>query len=472
MTQAGARKFMTLKRPTGWHLFVALLIFALGSEYWNKDPLTVGAGFQLPWPRFVLALAAIPLVIPPGQWRWSVFLRIPAPLGPMFLFWFCCGLSILSVVYAPGRSETLQFVKTFAHLTTYIIFVYVIVRWITWPRLLLLVKAYFALGIAAAFLSLLQYVHGTLGVFGWAEALKFQSAESQIGLGLTTGFRASSIFGEPSWAARYYVHFMALSLAFWWNTRKRRYLAALLLFVLAFYTANSLLGYVIAGSFAVCVLIGQMWRHNVFSLTPRKKIAFGIAAYACLLLWLAGVSPRLPDLINRSIARVPLVIQGGGGAGNRIDSFFAGLAVWRLAPVAGVGLGNIGPYIVDFYTDPAWVLRSRFGSDSLYIQLLAEIGVVGLLAFLWFLFRLLWFAAPRGFHTHANPETAQIYLWLRFLQLDMLAQAIGMLNAADYLNPHLWTVVAILLACKTLLAPAPAVAVITADHALPGTVLG
>lgn len=471
MKIAGVRRLLTVNKPTGWHLFVGLLVFALGSEYWDKDPLMINAGLQLPWPRFVLALAATPLVIPHGQWRWSVFLRIPASLRPMFVFWLGCGASLIAVAYAPGRSETLQFLKTFAHLTAYIVFVYVVVKWITWPRLLLLVKAYYALGIAAAALALLQYVHGSLGLFGWVEAIKFQSAEYEVGLGLTTGFRASSIFGEPSWAARYYVHFMALSLAFWWRTRERRYVAALLLFVLAFYTANSLLGYVIASTFALSVLIAQAWRRNVFSLTQRKKVALGTAAYAVLLLWLAGLSPKLPDLVNRSIARVPLVLQGGGGAGNRLDSVYAGLAVWKLSPIAGVGLGNISPYIVEFYTDPAWVLRSRFGSDSLYVQLLAEVGIVGLLAFLWFWMRLLWFSAPRGFHMSADPQTAQTYLWLRFLQVDMLAQAVGMLSSADYLNPHLWTVVAIVLACKTLLWRTPAVGMVTADRVEPRTAL-
>jgi hypothetical protein len=447
---ADPRRF-TLPTPTGWHLFVGLLIFALGSEFWDKNALAVSPGLHLPWPRFLVALLAIPLTIPPRDWRWSAFFSIPRPLAPLMVFWFSCGISIIAVAYAPGRSEPLQFLRTFTHLSTYIMFVYVIVRWITWPRLLLLVKAYYALGIAAALLALLQYLHGGLGLFSWLDAVKFQSRDYEIGLGLTTGFRTSSIFGEPSWAARYYVHFMALSLAFWWRTRERRHLAALVLFVLAFYTANSLLGYVIGGTFAICVLIAQMWRRNVFSVTRRKKLALGVAIYAALLVWLAGFDVPFPDLVNRSIARLPLVLAGGGGAGNRIDSVYAGLAVWRLAPLLGVGLGNIDVYIVDFYTDPAWVLRSSFGSDSLYVQLLAEVGVIGVLGFLWFWLRLLWFSAPRGFHANADPDTAQIYLWLRFLQIDMLAQGVGMLNSADYLNPHLWTVVAIVLACKVLL---------------------
>ena len=64
---------------------------------------------------------------------------------------------------------------------------------------------------------------------------------------------------------------------------------------------------------------------------------------------------------------------------------------------------------------------------------------------------MIWFYAPPRFPSGLRPEPAQGYVWLRFLQLDLFAQAVGMLSASDYLNPHLWTVVAIALTCKTLL---------------------
>lgn len=451
MTAAVLTNRLVLPRPTGWHLFVALLIVALGSEYWNKDPWPVGA-LQVPWPRFMLALAALPLIVPPRGRRWSALLRVPHACGPLLAFWLAVGLSVVGLVFAPGRADVLQFAKTFLHLSAYVVFVVTLVHWMTWPRLFLLVRAYYALGVAAAVLSLLQFVHGTFGVLAPLAALRFQSAEYEVGLGLTTGFRAASFFGEPSWAARYYVHFMAIALAFWWRTRQRRHLAALLLFLAAFYTANSLLGYVILVTFAAVVTLTQMWRRNMFSLSRTQKVVIGLLAYAGFLLWLVGATPPVPDLLERSIARIGLVVQGGGGAGNRIDSVFAGLEVWRLAPVLGVGLGQIDQYITQFYTDPAWVLRSQYASDSLYVQLLAETGIAGLLMFLYFWGRLLWFRVPGAYLAQAAPAAVQAATWLRFLQINLLAQAVGMVNSSDYLNPHLWTVVAIVLASKTLIA--------------------
>lgn len=440
---------LMLPRPTAWRIFVLLLMLTLAAEYWNKDALQVG-GLLVPWPFFMVTLLLLPLLVPPRERRWSAVLCLPGPVGPMLVFWACCGLSIISLAFAPA-SDPLQFLKTFVHLTVYVGFVCVVVRWITWPRLRLLVKAYYVVGVAAAILSLVQMVHGGLGLFPWLAPIRFQSADYAVGEGLTTGFRASSFFGEPSWAARYYVHYIALALVFWMQTRRRKHLGALGVFVVAFYGANSLLGYVILCTFLIAVALAQMWRRSMFTLGRRQKLAIGIAGYVFLLFWLVGITPEWPDLLDRSIARVGLVLQGGGGAGNRIDSVFAGLEVWKLAPVMGVGLGNIDRYIVPFYQDPAWVLRSQYASDSLYVQLLAETGIPGLLAFLWFWGRLLWFRSPTAVALSRRPDAARVYGWLRFLQLDLFAQAVGMVNASDYLNPHLWTVVAIVLASKVVI---------------------
>ena len=450
MNSRSVRRWLSVPRPTGWHLFALLVLFALGSEYWDKDPANLGS-LQLPWPRFLVALLALPLIVPPRHWRWSALLRIPSATAPLLLFWVCSGLSILSVLVAPGDSSIGQFLKTFVHLTMYVVFVCVLVRWMTWPRLSLFVRLYYALGIVAAALAVVQWVNGTFGFLPALAVLRLQSAEYDVGEGVTTGFRAASFFGEPSWAARYYVHFLAIALGSWWHTRARWHLGAIGLFLFAFYTANSLLGYVILIVFVATVGIAQMVRRNMFSLSPGKKLVIGAMIYAAVIAWLVGVTPRYPDLVDRSIRRVGLVLQGGGGAGNRIDSVFAGIEVWKLAPVAGVGLGNIDGYIVPFYQDPAWTLRSRYASDSLYVQVAAETGVVGLLAFLWFWANLVWFRRAPGLMP-TSPDVAQGYLWLRFLQVDLLAQAVGMLNSSDYLNPHLWTVVAIVISLKVLLA--------------------
>ena len=446
------RHHFVLPRPTAWRVFVLVLMIALSTEYWNKDAVPLADGISLPWPTFILALLLLPLLVPPSDRRWSEILRLPAPLAPMLVFFGCCGLSIIGVAISPGgAASAAQFARTFVHLTAYVLFCIVVVKWITWRRLFLLVKTYYLVGVIAAVLSLLQFVHGTFGLFPWLAPLRFQSFEYDIGQGFTAGFRASSFFGEASWAARYFVHFIALAIAFWWQTRRLRHLAAVGLFLLAFYTANSLLGYVILGTFLLTAAVAQLWRRNMFSLGRRQRIALMGAAYLFLLLWIAGVTPPLPDLIDRSITRVGLIFQGAGAAGNRIDSVFAGLEVWKLAPIVGVGLGNIDRYIVAFYQDPAWIIRSQYASDSVYVQILAETGVIGLAAFLWFLVRLVWFAVPRAFTAEAAPEAVRAYGWLRFLQLDLFAQAIGMANAADYLNPHLWTVIAIVLACKVLI---------------------
>ena len=440
-------------RPTGWRLFVLLLVAALATEYWDKNPLVLPGGIDVPWARFVLAMAVAPLAITANAWRWSALARVPGEMRPLLAFYAACALSVVGLLLNPLASDgLLQYVKTLAHLSLYVLLVYVIVKRITWERIQTLVRAYYLLGVAAALLALAQFVSGTFGIFPWMTAFYFRSAEYEVGGGIFMGFRASSIFGEPSWAARYYIHWIALSCAYWWFTRQQRYLWALGLFGLAFYVANSLLGYVLLATFALGLLVSFMWQRNMLSLSPAKKLAVAALGFAVLFGWLVGVRVPLPRLLESTVARVALVVQGGGGSGNRWDSIYAGLEVWRRAPIFGVGLGNIDGHIVKFYRDKAYVFRSYFGSDSLYVQLLAETGLVGFLAFLYFWGRLIFGpAGPQLDWSDLPPDAAQTYAWLRLLQMDAVAQAVGMLNYSDYLSPHIWTVVGIVLACRALI---------------------
>ena len=442
----------TRVRFTAWQLFVLLLVAALGAEYWDKNPLRLSNGMTVPWPRFVLAMAVAPLVVAGVAWRWSAVAAIPREMQPLLVFYLGCILSLTGLLVHPLAPDGVaQFLRTTAHLSLYILLVYVIVKHMSWSRLKLLVDAYYLLGLAAAVLALLQFVNGAFGLLPWMSAFHFRSANYEVGAGLTMGFRASSIFGEPSWAARYYVHWMALALGYWWFTRRLRHLGAMVLFVLAFYVANSLLGYVLLSVFVLGLLVTQMWRRNMFSLSWRAKAIVVCVGYFGVVAWLVGYELPLPDLFERTVRRVGLVVQGGGGSGNRWDSIFAGLEVWRRAPLFGVGLGNIDGHIVQFYRDPAYVFRSYFGSDSLYVQIAAETGCVGLLGFLYFWASLIMFRTPAAFTTaHFSAGAAQAYVWLRMLQMDALAQAAGMLNYSDYLSPHLWTFVGISLACRAV----------------------
>jgi O-antigen ligase len=446
---APAGRPLALPRLTGWQLFVFVLVVALGTEYWDKNPWHLPNGLTVPWPRFILAMAIAPLAL---VWRWSALLTLPRETRPLLVFYAGCAVSIVGLLLHPLAPDGItQFIRTFVHLSLYVLLVFVIVKHATWERVRLLVGAYYVLGIAAAIIALLQFTSGAFGLFPWMSAFHFRSANYDVGAGLTMGFRASSIFGEPSWAARYYVHWIAIACGYWAFTRRPRHLAAVALFLAAFYVANSLLGYVLLGVFVLAFLLIQMWRRNMFSLSPRRKAALVGFAYVGLLAWLLGFELPLPDLFDRSVRRVGLVVQGGGGSGNRWDSIFAGLEVWRRAPTFGVGLGNIDGHIVQFYTDKAYIFRSYFGSDSLYVQILAETGIVGLAAFLYLWGRLLIFRMPASFSAaQFRTGAGQAYGWLRFLQLDALAQMAGMLNYSDYLSPHMWTVVAMLLACQAV----------------------
>jgi len=443
--QRSVRETQLRGRDVLWKMLVVLLVMALASESFDEHPYLLAQGVSVPWPRFMfvfLLTFAVFIMFVLGR---RIYLNMPAVYQPLFLFWCANQLSIIGILWMGAESsKLLQFIETDVHLTIYIVFVYALLKLADWDRFRFLLRVYYGLGIVAAIVAIMQFVHGNFGWFSWMSNYLFESRSY-----LQVGFRTSSIFGEPMWAARYYVHWIALSLAFYSYSRKRRYIALLLLFGLVFYMAASLLGYLMLSGFVLILLLSQM-RGKALPVSRQAKVVAFLAGdlLVCILLLSIMFEQGLPvpHLLETSIERAGEVLQGRGGAGNRIDGIQAGLRVWQESPLFGVGLGNNYFYIYRFYTDPAFVVRSRFDTDSMYTQMLSEKGLVGLVAFLYFLARMI--RTPR---TNLFPvaltesRDREAYILLRFLQMDLVAQAVGMVNYSDLLAPHLWVIVAIVL---------------------------
>lgn len=430
-----------------WKMLVVLWMIALGSEYFDKVPYPLTEQFSLPFPRFMLVsllMFAIFIIWILGN---RVHLNVSAIFRPLLVFWVVSQISIIGLIWmGAGSSEVLQFIKTDLHFTVYTAFVYVILSLANWNRIRLLLRLYYCLGIAAAIIAIMQFVHGNFGWLPWMSNYLFQS-----GVYRDVGFRASSVFGEPSWAARYYVHWIALSIAFYAWSRKARYIVFLVLFGVAFYMAASLAGYLVLGAFLVFLLIQV--RGKLLPISHQAKVlAFltgGLLVCMLLLVVMFSSGVPVPPLLKTSMQRVGQVFQGGGGVGIRLDASQAGLQLWTDSPVFGVGLGNARFYLPDFFTlDQSF--KSFIGTDSAHVQILAETGLIGFVAFLYFMVRAI--RTPRG-NAYRVPESRdrdKAYLLLRFLQIDLAAQVVGMVFYADYLSPQMWTFVGMILALQKI----------------------
>ena len=370
-----------------WKIFAVLLMTALGSEFFDKEQYPLTPQFLIPFPRFMLVASLLFAMFMISILKRRVRLDVPHAYLPLLLFWYANQLSLVGLLWKGGGiGQVLQFILTDIHLTVYVLFVYMLLKLSDWPRLRFLLRTYYYLGLVAAIVAIFQYVHVDFGWFPWMSTYLFDS-----GFYRQMGFRASSVFGEPSWAARYYIHWIALSLAFYSHSRKKRYIWFLLLFSLVFYMAASLAGYTVLLVFGAIFCWMQI-RRRVVSVPRWTKTVLFLAGIilvcTSLLLIIFRGDIFLPSLIKSSIERFLAVLQGSQGVEVRLDSIVAGLKVWASSPLFGVGLGNLRFYVAQFYTDPQTFLRSYLGADSAYSQVLAELGLLGLLAFALFLLRV------------------------------------------------------------------------------------
>ncbi len=437
-------------RDRGWTVYVVLLLAALGSEFVDENPFE--AIPFVPWPRFIAVFGLTCFLAYLSLLRREPREPAPGVKRPVLYFWYFTQLSLLGVLWmGPTADKLLKFFLSDVHFTVYVVFVYALLRLLSWERLWVLVRSYYALGLVAAAVGMVQFVHARTGWFAAlpSKLLAIDETYSVVGV------RVSALFGEPSYAARYFVHWIALSLAFYTITEKRRYLYGAGLFVFAFYTAASLAGAVVflafCGILALVMLRGRRFR------VPRPlklgALAAGTAAAAYgMLAVVFSWSVPVPDLIGGTLDRLELVRMGLGGSHVRFDSVVAGLKVWLLSPAFGVGLGNLRLYVGQFYTEPDTFLRSYMGTDSAYSTILGELGVVGLAAFLYMVFRIVRgpFAGRAGTLTIHRDHPARTLL--AFLQIDFAAQAVGMINYADILSPHLWFVIALILGLQESIA--------------------
>jgi putative inorganic carbon (HCO3(-)) transporter len=110
----------------------------------------------------------------------------------------------------------------------------------------------------------------------------------------------------------------------------------------------------------------------------RAKLALGaVVAAACVVVYFAAFAPA---------AARERVTNAGDGSG-RVDIWAVGWRMFEDRPFQGVGVGNFRTSTVDYLLQPGVIRRSEIIVDdqkvahNIYLQLLAETGVLGLALF-------------------------------------------------------------------------------------------
>lgn len=206
-------------------------------------------------------------------------------------------------------------------------------------------------------------------------------------IGLATPYILSSALNIGPVAQRYHWGFTAQSIFWTWlvalacgqiifnhllSTRLRWFLIALMIvtfYVAVFQSYEWKSGWV-PPSIVVAILIGLRYRRLMMFMIPFVAIA---AAYIAM------------DLIGSE----------DYSWGTRVDAWKIVLEIGRVSPLLGMGFANYYWYTPLF---PIRGWRVSFNSHSQFVDLIAEVGYIGLLAFLWLFFevgRLSWSLSQR-----------------------------------------------------------------------------
>jgi putative inorganic carbon (HCO3(-)) transporter len=179
---------------------------------------------------------------------------------------------------------------------------------------------------------------------------------------------------------------------------------------------------------AACVIFAGI-------MASRKRKAAIIMA----LLLVVGITLVMPDAMKMRFQSA-LDPQQDRTAKERLQFWRSGLTMFRDNPILGVGITNFAPVRLEKYTEPGDTERI-FVCHSIYMQVLSELGLAGVIPFLILIF--LFFrlnARSRKILLALGYKGRQSYEYCLSFGLDLAL--IGYLTSGAFLAvlyyPHLW----------------------------------
>ncbi len=168
----------------------------------------------------------------------------------------------------------------------------------------------------------------------------------------------------------------------------------------------------------------------VFALLVDLKIlAFAAIGIIGIIICVPEISNRIMFLFTADFAQA----NSTGGRGERWE---IGLSLWETSPVFGFGLGRYGGAIAMQNQEIEGLLY--YYMDNYYLKTLVEMGIVGLVSYVWLLLRNLLWTIRSVFKTRTNR--------MSFFACGIIAGQIGVLAHSffenifevPYMNAYFW----------------------------------
>jgi len=290
----------------------------------------------------------------------------PVHIG-VAVYW---GVMVLATALSPVRGAALS---GLIKLTLNILLFLLIARVARHPRARsLLILSYILTSLPVSVFGLRQYFFGVTALATWMDA---ESA-------LADATRVYSFLGNPNLLAGYLIPAVMFSAAavFAWPRWLPKVLALLAtgintLCLILTLSRGGWVGFLIAG-FVLLTLVVQYWSIWFTPFWRRWALPVLLGGTAALLV--LGVLS-----VGTLRARVLSMFVGRADSSNnfRINVWAAVVDMIRDRPILGIGPGNDAfNQVYPFYQRPRYTALSAY---SVFLEVLVEGGIVGLLAFLW-----------------------------------------------------------------------------------------
>lgn len=276
----------------------------------------------------------------------------------------------------------------------------------------------------------LMWIYCAAAIFSALFAIR----EVIFGGGPSLILRGDGFTGGANSAARYFTIAFVFLVYLRNKTEKGPFLSGALLSSLAVLVVGVVYSVSRTGFLLLVAAIGMLLIQRSFT-GRQQQLAF-LATLAITIT----VIFFIPDLIF-TLLRFDKMFQavqlGTDTVGLRYTLWDAGWQMWSDHPLAGVGIGQF-PSHLPFYGKLLKLKLQHLGAHNMYIQVLAETGIIGLILFAGLLssaLKSLWQAARLS-----NPVASSL-AWTWFIVLVLLL--LGGITKNDHFDKLLWLVLGI-----------------------------
>ena len=260
--------------------------------------------------------------------------------------------------------------------------------------------------------------------------------------------RPQSFSMEPLYLANFLLIPIGLGLAFVFAKnppiKRSNLIILVILMIIVFILTVSRGAYL--GFIALLLLLAILMPKQIIN---WRNILIGLLSVAIILIAVFWVLQKAePEAYENFIGHITLedyFVMGGESTYGRLITYQDAIAAWKESPLFGIGLGNYGPYVDNYplnAPEDGWKVV-----NNEYLEILAETGLIGLVAFLLFIISIIIKSFICMFKTKNKfLKTALIGLFVAF---------IGILSQYNFFSTlyimYIWVAMGILVATQNLI---------------------